>query len=169
MVALWIGFPPRFNVCVLSRPVGLAPGRVPFRCAVLTSAAKGARTTTTNFVERATPSALRTSFLEFHLVHGYTTSHGVVYEEIDMKELVVGVFAVKQLEEQRWQITNSLTAFVHVTYGIEAEVVAQLQVQSKAWQAKLAPVQKAKQKGSAWRQKNTVEIAEVRQDKEKTG
>ena len=85
-----------------------------------------------------------------------------------MKELVVGVFAVKQLEEQRWQVTNTLTSFVHVTYGVEAEVCAQLEVQSKAWQAKFAPLQKAKQKGSAWRQKNTVEIAEAHQDK-KTG
>jgi hypothetical protein len=87
-----------------------------------------------------------------------------------MKELTIGVFAVTLIHVPtgRWKVRNTLTTFEHVTYGSEAEVVKQLEVQSKAWQAKFAPIQKVKQRGSAWRQKQSVEFAEAHQDK-KTG
>lgn len=50
-------------------------------------------------------------------------------------------------------MTNTLTDYVHVTYGTEAEIREVLGVQSTAWQAKLGPKKAPAQKGAAWRQR----------------
>lgn len=86
---------------------------------------------------------------------------------MELKEITVGIFLVKQLSEGRWRVNNSLTQFVHVTYGTEADVVAQLEIQSKAWKDKFdrTAANKSK-KGSAWRQKTSAEFAEAKANRE---
>jgi hypothetical protein len=85
-------------------------------------------------------------------------------ETMAFKELTVGIFGVKQLSELRWRITNTLTTYVHVTYGPESEVIEQLEVQTKAWKGKLDPAAKGK-RGSAWRQKSSAEYAQAQATK----
>jgi len=85
---------------------------------------------------------------------------------MDLKEMTIGIFTVKQLGELRWQVVNSLTSFRHVTYGTEAEVTEQLEVQSKAWKDKMAfgAANKGK-RGAAWRQKQRAEYHAAHQIK----
>jgi hypothetical protein len=82
---------------------------------------------------------------------------------MDTTEKKVGIFAIRQLEPGRWQVTNTLTTYVHKTYGSEEEVTQQLKVQTGAWQAKFQQINKNKGKaGAAWRNKNQAQLAQIR-------
>lgn len=59
----------------------------------------------------------------------------------------IGCFEVEPDGEGRWRCTNTLTEFVHVTYGTEDEVREVLTKQSADWERKLA----CKKPGTPWR------------------
>ena len=78
-------------------------------------------------------------------------------------EKTVGIFVIRLLSPGRWQVTNTLTTFVHVTYGPEEEVSRVLKEQTTAWRAKFQQVGKHKGKsGSAWRTRNQAELAQIK-------
>jgi hypothetical protein len=83
-----------------------------------------------------------------------------------MKSLTIGCFEVQQLSPLRWQVRNTLTTIVHITYGSEREVTEQLELQTLAWKDKFDTFSKNKsKKGSAWRQRSSAEFAEARAKK----
>lgn len=61
----------------------------------------------------------------------------------------VGIFEVEEVTRGRWKVLNKLTQVPHVTYGTEAEVREQLEIQSAKWKAKVSG--NAPQRESPWR------------------
>lgn len=61
---------------------------------------------------------------------------------------LIGVFEVEQLSTLRWRCTNALTQIAHVTYGSEAEVREQLEVQTVAWRKRAATGELRRTKGT---------------------
>lgn len=52
--------------------------------------------------------------------------------------MIVGCFEVTKVSTGRWRVVNTLTEFVHVTYGSEEEIRGELTKQSDAWEKRVA-------------------------------
>lgn len=69
-----------------------------------------------------------------------------------MPTRTVGCFEVVQLSEFRWKVTNTLTTCEHVTHAsTEEEMVAQLEIQSDAWNRRLGLKKGTGHPGHTWR------------------
>lgn len=62
--------------------------------------------------------------------------------------MLIGCFEVEQLSRLRWRVTNTLTQIAHVTYGTDAEVREQLELQTAAWRRRFAKGEGRMTKGS---------------------
>lgn len=60
----------------------------------------------------------------------------------------VGCFEVERLSAFRWRCLNLLTTIQHVTYGVEAEVIEQLEAQTVAWRKRAASGELRRTKGN---------------------
>jgi hypothetical protein len=79
---------------------------------------------------------------------------------MSLETQTVGIFHVERLGKFRWRATNSLTQAMHVTYGVEVEVVEQLEIQSRAWELRFAREKGEKATpGAAWRDRKNQDFA----------
>ena len=62
--------------------------------------------------------------------------------------VLIGCFEVERLSAFRWRVRNTLTEIVHVTYGSEAEVVEQLELQTAAWRKRFETGEGRMRKGN---------------------
>lgn len=54
------------------------------------------------------------------------------------KPRIVGCFELTALEKGKWEVKNTITNFVHCTYGTLKEIVQLLKAQTPLWEEKAA-------------------------------
>jgi hypothetical protein len=83
-----------------------------------------------------------------------------------VKTITVGCFELTMLEKGRWRFTNTLTSFVHISYGTEKEVREVAKAQSEAWKRRFSET--GRRTGEGFRRKMSLQTERRKAEKKET-